>query len=96
MPWFAFIGRDGPNGKSLRPHLRPSHLEGLEQLDAAGRVAHAGPLVGDDGEPIGSLIVFEADDLAAARAIVARDPYVSEGVFAEYEVRETKGVFPRR
>jgi hypothetical protein len=96
MPWYAFIGHDGAQGAALRPKLRPSHLERLAALDADGRIAHAGPLVGDDGQPIGSLVVFEADDLAAAREVAAADPYVVEGVFERHELRETKAVFPRR
>ncbi len=96
MPWFAFIGHDGPDGAARRPRLRPAHLEALEPLDAAGRIRHAGPLVGDAGDPIGSLVVFEAADLDEARAIVGRDPYVREGVFARTELCETKLVFPRR
>lgn len=95
MPWFAFIGHDGPRGAALRPTHRPAHLAGLEALAAQGRIRHAGPLIGDDGQPLGSLVLFEAPDLAAARAIAARDPYVTEGVFARHEVRETRVVFPR-
>jgi uncharacterized protein YciI len=94
MPWFAFIGHDGPRGGELRKVHRPAHLAGLEQLERAGRIRHAGPLLGDGGAPIGSLVLFEAADLAEARAIAARDVYVTEGIFARYEVRETTVVFP--
>lgn len=96
MPWFAFIGHDGPEGATRRSQHRPAHLAGLEALESDGRIRHAGPLIGDDGMPLGSLILFEAADLDEARAIAARDPYVTEGVFARYEVRQTKVVFPRR
>ena len=54
-----------------------------------------GPLRGEDGQPKGSVIIFEAADLAAARAIAERDPYVTEGVFQSYELFETSRVFPR-
>ena len=40
-------------------------------------------------------LVFEADDLESARQIAARDPYVTKGVFARYELYETRVVFPR-
>jgi uncharacterized protein len=95
MPWFVLIGRDGPHGLELRKLHRPAHLAGLEPLADARRIRHAGPMLGDDGAPVGSVVVFEAADLAEARAIAARDVYVTEGVFADYEVRETSGVFPR-
>ena len=95
MPLFAFIGHDGPRGATLRKQHRPAHLKGLEDLADAGRIVHAGPLLDEGGAPIGSLVVFEADDLAAAREIAARDPYVVEGIFARHSVNETRAVFAR-
>ena len=95
MPLFVLIGHDGPRGLDLRKIHRSAHLAGLEPLASAGRIRHAGPMLGDDGAPVGSVVVFEAGSLADAQAIAARDPYVLEGIFARYEVRETAVVFPR-
>jgi uncharacterized protein len=95
MPWFVMIGHDGPRGSELRKIHRPAHLAGLEPLANAGRIRHAGPMLGDDGTPIGSVVVFAAESLAEAQAIAASDPYVTEGIFARCEVRETAVVFPR-
>lgn len=95
MPLYAFIGRDGPSGPELRKAHRPAHLERLEELAAAGKIPHAGPLLDESGNPCGSLILFEADDLASARLYAAEDPYVIKGVFASHEVNETKVVFPK-
>jgi uncharacterized protein YciI len=95
MPLFAFQGIDGPEGAELRKLHRPAHLAGLESLESAGRILHAGPLLDDAGTPVGSLILFEAETLEQARAIAARDPYVTEGIFAQHSVHETRVVFPR-
>jgi len=95
MPLYAFIGHDGPRGPELRRLHRPAHLAGLEPLDAEGRIRHAGPLLDAAGAPVGSLILFEAESLDAARALASRDPYVVEGVFERHEVHETRIVFPR-
>jgi uncharacterized protein YciI len=95
VPLFAWIGYDGPLGGELRTLHREAHLANLAPLDAAGKVVHAGPLLGEDGTPLGSLILFEAPDLAAAKAFAAQDPYVVGGVFARYEVRATRVTFPR-
>lgn len=95
MPFYALIGRDGPRGLELRKLHRAGHLGRLQELEAAGRIRHAGPLYNEDGQAIGSLVVFEAEDLERAREIVARDPYVAQGVFESYELRETKVVFPK-
>jgi nitroreductase/uncharacterized protein YciI len=94
VPLFAIIGRDGPDGALLRKQHREAHLAGLAPLVAAGRVRFAGPLLGADATPAGSLIVIEASDLAAAREIAERDAYVTRGVFAAFEVSETRQVFP--
>jgi uncharacterized protein YciI len=91
MPLFALIGRDGPESPERRKRHRPAHLDNLRPLARAGRVRFAGPLL-EAGAPVGSLVVFEAADLAAAKAFAASDPYVVHGVFASHEVRETKDV----
>jgi uncharacterized protein YciI len=92
MPLYAFIGNDGPRGLELRKLHRGAHLEGIDALVAEDRVLHAGPMLDDDGAPVGSVVLFEAPDLVAAREIAARDPYVTEGVFESWQVRETKVV----
>jgi len=94
MPFYAMIGRDGPRGAELRKRHRQAHLDGLQVLDRAGRIRHAGPLLDEAGAPCGSVVVFEAPDLAAAKAQAAGDPYVVEGIFGSHEVFETKVVFP--
>ena len=95
MPLFAFIGHDGPEGLALRKQHRPAHLEGLSALADAGRIVHAGPLLDVSGAPVGSVVVFEADDLEEARRIADGDPYVTRGVFERHSVHETQAVFGR-
>ncbi len=95
MPFYAFIGRDGEQGLERRKLHRTAHLESLQDLEVDGRIRHAGPLLDRAGQPIGSLIVFEAPSLEDACALAAADPYVVHEVFERYEVRETKVVFPK-
>ncbi len=95
MPVFVMIGRDGPEALERRPGIRPRHLAHLEPLSRQGRILFAGPLFQDDGRtPRGSVVVFTADTLEEARAIAARDPYVTGGVFASHEVAPSTRVFP--
>ena len=61
------------------------------EFDAQNRT---GRVLGDDGAPMGSLIVFEVDDITAAREIASGDPYVTEGIFERWELHETRVVFP--
>ena len=96
MGTYVYIGRDGPRGLDLRKTVREHHLAELEKLDAAGRIHFAGPLRDESGSPCGSVVVIEAEDLAAARAIANADPYVAEGVFEHVDVYESLVVFPRK
>jgi uncharacterized protein YciI len=91
---FVLIGRDGARGAELRPQHREAHLRNLRPLAEAGSVRYAGPLLDDAGTPCGSVVVFEAPDLAQARRFAASDPYVVEGVFERWEVLGTRQVFP--
>lgn len=87
---FVILGYDAPDGGAKRPAIRPAHLDHLRPLAEAGRVKLAGPLL----DRTGSLIVIEADSLAEVWALVARDPYVTEGVFNRVEVKPFQQVFP--
>ena len=87
---FVIIGHDAPDGAQKRPAIRPAHLEHLRPLSEAGRVKLAGPFL----DKTGSLIVVEAESLAEVWALVARDPYVTEGVFNRVEVKPFQQVFP--
>ncbi len=95
MPWFALIARDRHDGLEHRKQHRPAHLEHMARLDAAGRLRYGGPLLSEQGDMKGSLIVLEADDLEAARRAYAEDPYIVHGLFESYDVVETKPIFPR-
>ena len=87
---FVIIGWDGPDGATKRPAVRPAHLAHLRPLSEAGRVKIAGPLL----DKTGSLIVLEAESLAEVWSLVARDPYVTEGVFNRVDVKPFAQVFP--
>jgi len=97
MPIFVMRGLDGPEGLGRRPAVRPLHLEHLRELERQQQIRFAGPIFADDGTtPIGSVVVFESSDLAAARSHCAQDPYVREGVFAQWHVNPAVQVFPEK
>lgn len=83
---FAFIGKDKPGNLQLRLDTRPLHVEFLNGLNGSGKLRFAGPFLDGDGKPCGSLVVVEAADLAAAKEILAGDPYAKVGLFASSEV----------
>ena len=88
---FMIINKDHPDSTELRANTRPKHLQYLVSYD----VHYAGPILSDDEtKPIGSTIVIEAEDLGAARAFAAHDPYTVAGLFAEVNVHPFKQVIP--
>jgi hypothetical protein len=82
---FVITAFDRPGALERRLQVRPAHLAYL--AGQTGRIKVGGPLLGDDDQPIGSLLIIEADDRAAAEAFAAADPYRTEGVFERVEVR---------
>ena len=88
MPLFAVICRDHAGKLQTRLDTREAHLAFLK---AQPGLKMAGPLI-EEAEMRGSLVVVEADDLAAARDWAAQDPYKAAGLFASVEVIEWKKV----
>lgn len=97
---YMILGDDAPDTLDRRLAARPAHLERLQALRAAGRLALAGPCPAiDSPDPgpagfSGSLIVAEFPSLAEARAWAAADPYVAAGVYAGVTVKPFKQVLP--
>lgn len=87
---FAVLCLDKPESLAIRLANRDAHLVFL--AETAGALQLGGPLLDDAGQMIGSLLVFEAADEAALRAILAEDPYAKAGLFASVEVRPYRPV----
>lgn len=90
---FAFLCTDKPGHLNVRMETRPAHVEHLNKLNAAGTLKFAGPFLGDDEKPNGSLVVVEAADMAEARSIAEADPYYLAGLFEKVEVKAWNWVF---
>jgi len=84
----ALIARDKPGALPLRLENRAAHLAHIE---ASGVVEMAGPLIEDD-TMVGSLIVLNVADMAAARAFAEADPYARAGLFDSVTLTEWKKV----
>ena len=94
MPLFVLIARDLPDPERRR-ETRPAHIRHMDGLEAAGRVRYGGPLLNENTEVVGSLIILEAENLEAAKEAFGRDPYVTNGVFDRYDVVETRQIYPK-
>lgn len=82
---FALIAYDRPGAVARRIELRPDHLK---HLDALGdKLVLAGPFLDEAENMVGSIVVVEAESLDAARAIYARDPFMTGGLFDSVTIK---------
>ncbi|RJL13951.1 YciI family protein [Paracoccus siganidrum] len=88
MPYFAMICRDKPGALDTRMANREAHLAYVRDT---GVVLFGGPMI-TDGQMRGSLLVMEAEDMEAAKAWSANDPYALAGLFDSVEITEWKRV----
>jgi uncharacterized protein len=86
---FAYMLTFGPNVEE-RLATRPAHREYLAGLLESGKLVASGPFVDDSG----ALIIYEANDEAEARELIANDPYTGIGVAATATLKEWKQVYP--
>lgn len=83
---FAFIAKDKPNSLDKRMALRPPHLEYLKPPV----LRLAGPFFNEKNEMVGSLLILEAEDMAAAKAWLAEEPFFKGGLFETSELHVWK------
>ena len=85
---FVITCLDKPGSLALRTANRPAHLDYLRAAGAALKLA--GPMLDEDGQPIGSVLVVEAADAAGAQAFADEDPYAKAGLFERVTSRPFK------
>ncbi|HEX7711091.1 MAG TPA: YciI family protein [Sphingomonadaceae bacterium] len=70
---------------AAREEKRGDHIAYRKGL--GGAMALAGPLLAEDGQPTGSIVILEAEDEAGAEELALADPYVAAGVLELVSVR---------
>jgi uncharacterized protein YciI len=83
MPLYAITCKDKPGALETRLATRPQHLAYLAESKI---LKLAGALLDDAGNLVGSILIVEADDKAAAQAQADNDPYTAAGIFESVEI----------
>lgn len=91
--YFVVICKDKPGQLQLRIDTRPTHVEHLNALNAQGVLKIAGPMLGDDGKPLGSMLIFEAENRDQVKAWADADPYAKVGLFDTVEIKAWNWTF---
>ncbi len=90
---FVLVAIDKENSLALRMATREAHFAYARET---GLIRMGGPFLDSNGNMAGSLIIFEAADIEAARRWAASDPYATAGVFARSEIPPWKREFKPR
>jgi uncharacterized protein YciI len=88
---FTITNMDKPDSLALRAATRETHLGYLDSI--VGVLVAGGAFLNADGKPIGSLLIVDAPDEAAAQAIAAGDPYAKAGLFETVTVTRYRLVY---
>jgi uncharacterized protein YciI len=85
---FLVIAHDGTDDEALerRQRTRPGHLESIRPLVDAGNVLVGGAILSEPGDMVGSMLLVEFPTRNDLDRWLARDPYVTDGVWREIEV----------
>lgn len=73
-----------PLDLSKLPDLLQDHLKWAIAAEKKGELFASGPFMKDESPPgsVGGMSIVRAKDLAHAEAIIRRDPFISNGVYA--------------
>ncbi|HEV2532461.1 YciI family protein [Phenylobacterium sp.] len=83
MPLFVLTCLDKPGALPVRMAAREDHLAWVKDQP----LKLGGPFLDEAGDMAGSLMIVEVEDLAAAKAFNAADPYTQAGLWASVEIR---------
>ena len=85
---FSVHALDKPGSETTRQKVHGEHVAHLKTAATYGvKITVGGPLVSDDGKSsIGSLMVLEAPDRAAAEKFNRNDPFFKNGVWGKVEI----------
>ncbi len=80
----AVICTDKEGAIETRKANRDAHVAYLKETGAV----QAGPFLDSEGMMYGSLVVLDVEDMDAAKAWAANDPYAKAGLFADVRLEQ--------
>jgi uncharacterized protein YciI len=86
---FLLIAYDGTDPEALqrRLNVREGHLEKIGRLKMAGEFLFGGAILDENGNMIGSMIVYEFPDRNSLDEKLKNEPYITGGVWEKIEIR---------
>lgn len=87
---FVVMAKDKPDSLALRMATREAHFAYARETNV---IKLGGPFLDANGDMAGSLIIFEAANLEAAKRWQQNDPYNKAGLFQSVDLQPWKATF---
>lgn len=86
---FLLIAYDGtdPGAPDRRLKIRGAHFEKIGRLKKTGEFIAGGAILDENGNMIGSMIVYEFSDRKCLDEKLKEEPYIIEGVWEKIEIQ---------
>jgi len=86
---FVIMAYDGDDKNAIerRMKVRPSHLEKMGELKAAGHFIFGGAILDDEKTMVGSVLVCEFPGWEDVESYLETEPYVMGAVWQKIEVK---------
>ena len=85
---FLLIAHDDTDAdaQNRRAKVRPEHLRKIKLLKDSDEFLFGGAILDDDGNMIGSMILYEMPDRETLNERLKNEPYVNAGVWKKIEI----------
>ena len=85
MENFIVIAKDKKNSKEIRLKNRKAHLDYIQNMNKVN-IKIAGPLLENDKNMKGSMLIIEANDIEEINDFLKNDPYNKAGLFESISI----------
>jgi len=89
---FVIRCTDKKDHLSVRQENRPAHVEYLKSF--GDQLFAAGPLLDENEQMCGSVVILDLADRSAAKSFAANDPYAKAGLFEQVTIDRWNRVLP--
>jgi uncharacterized protein YciI len=86
---FLLLAYDGTDSAApeRRLKIRQEHLDKISNLKKSGEFLFGGAILNDEGNMIGSMILYEFPDRATLDERLKDEPYITTGVWKKIEIK---------
>jgi uncharacterized protein len=86
---FLLVAYDGSDEKALhrRMNVRSGHLDNVEKMKKDGVFLSGGAILNDEGNMIGSMIIYEFPDRESLDERLKNEPYITGNVWQKIDIR---------